>query len=66
MGNNYWLVIDTLRQAIDGRLSCKTLAEARFLLSVELDRTVVGGLPTEELSRLIGVFDGLSDIINAE
>lgn len=63
MKNNYWLVIDTLREAVNGTLDEKTLADARLALAMELDRLVVGGQSSDELTKLIGVLDELSDKI---
>ncbi len=63
MGNNYWIVINTLRDAVNFRANKKQVSEARLALAMTLDRAVVGGLPSDEIERLIGVLDELSDKI---
>lgn len=66
MENNYWLVINTLHDAVDGRANKNQLSEARLALAMALDRAVVGGLPSDEIERLIGVLDELSDKIEEQ
>lgn len=63
MENNYWLVINVLRDAVDGRANKNQVSDARLALAMALDRAVVGGLPSDEIKRLIGVLDELSDKI---
>lgn len=63
MENNYWLVINAYRDVVDSRANKKSLVEARLALAMALDRAVVGGLPSDEIERLIGVLDELSDKI---
>lgn len=63
MENNYWLVINVLRDAVDGRVNKNQVSDARLALAMALDRAVVGGLPSDEIKRLIGVLDELSDKI---
>ena len=63
MENNYWLVINVLRDAVDGRVNKNQVSDARLALAMALDRAVVGGLPYDEIKRLIGVLDELSDKI---
>lgn len=63
MENNYWLVINALRDAVDGCANKNQVSEARLALAMALDRAVVGGLPSDEIERLIGVLDELSDKI---
>lgn len=63
MENNYWLVINALRDAVDGRANKNQVSEARLAIAMALDRAVVGGLPSDEIERLIGVLDELSDKI---
>lgn len=63
MENNYWLVINAYRDVVDSRANKKSLVEARLALAMALDRAVVGGLPYDEIERLIGVLDELSDKI---
>lgn len=63
MENNYWLVINVLRDAVDGRANKNQVSDARLALAMALDRAVVGGLPSDEIERLIGVLDELSDKI---
>lgn len=63
MENNYWLVINVLRDAVDGRANKNQVSDARLALDMALDRAVVGGLPSDEIERLIGVLDELSDKI---
>lgn len=66
MENNYWLVINTLRDAVDGRANINQVSETRLALAMALDRAVVGGLPSDEIERLIGVLDELSDKIEEQ
>lgn len=63
MENNYWLVINVLRDAVDGRANKNQVSDARLALAMALDRAVVGGLPSDEIERLIGVLNELSDKI---
>lgn len=42
MKNNYWLVIDALRDSVDGRANKNQVSEARLALAMALDRAVVG------------------------
>jgi len=63
MENNYWLVINALRDAVNFRANKEQVSEARLALAMALDRAVVGGLPSDEIERLIGVLDELSDKI---
>lgn len=66
MENNYWLVINAYRDVVDSRANKKSLVEARLALAMALDRAVVGGLPSDEIERLIGVLDELSDKIEEQ
>lgn len=66
MKNNYWLVINTLRDAVIFGENKDTLNKARLALSMELDRRVVGGTSSDETLRLLGVLDELSDKIAEE
>lgn len=59
MENNYWLVINALRDAVIFGANKNALNKVRLALSMELDRCVVGGTSSDEVSRLIGVFDEL-------
>lgn len=59
MENNYWLVINALRGAVNGRANRNEIAEARLRLSMALDHN----LPTDEINRLIGALNELSDNI---
>ena len=63
MENNYWLVINVLRDVVDGRANKNQVSEARLALAMALDRAVVGGQSSDEMERLIGVLDELSDKI---
>lgn len=63
MENNYWLVINALRDAVDGRANKNQVSEARLALAMELDRLVVGGQSSDELTKLVEVLDELSDKI---
>ncbi len=63
MENNYWLVINALRGAVNGRANRNEIAEARLRLSMALDRAVIYNLPTDEINRLIGALNELSDNI---
>lgn len=64
--NSYWLVINALRDMVNCGANKNSLSDARLALSIELDRRVVGGLPSDETTRLIGVLDELSDKIAGE
>lgn len=66
MKNNYWLVINALRETLSGRVNKNTLDKARLTLSLALDRAVVGGTSSDEFLRLIGVLNELSDKIAEE
>lgn len=63
MENNYWLVIDTLFETATSGPNRKHIAETRFKLATAFDRAVVCNLPSDEIERLIGVLDELSDKI---
>lgn len=63
MENNYWLVINALRGAVNGRANRNEIAKARLRLSMALDRAVIYNLPTDEINRLIGALNELSDNI---
>lgn len=41
MENNYWLVINALRGAVNGRANRNEIAKARLRLSMALDRAVI-------------------------
>ena len=66
MKDSYWLVIDALREMINSTADREMLTGARLSLSLELDRAVVGGTSSDEIERLIGVLDELSDKIAGE
>ncbi len=66
MENNYWLVINTLRDVVSRKCDENMLRNARLKLAMALDRAVVGGLPSDEIERLIGVLDELSDKIEEQ
>lgn len=60
MENSYWTVINTLLSFVEGgRVDAATLKNAHLRLSTELDRRIVGNLPSEEIKRLLAVLDGL-------
>lgn len=60
MTENYWLVINALKSALNGTLTDKNLREARLALSIALDKRVVYQQPSEDITQLLGVLDGLT------
>lgn len=57
---SYWTVINALLSFVEsGRVDAATLKEAHLRLSNELDRRIVGNLPTEETKKLISALNGL-------
>lgn len=66
MENNYWLVINALVDCLEHGVDRERLKEASFKLATELDRRVVGNLPTDEIKRLVGVLERLNYEVFAE
>lgn len=60
MTENYWLVINALKSALNGTLTDKNLREARLALSIALDKRIVYQQPSEDITQLLGVIDGLT------
>ena len=61
MNEDIWSAIEALAGVATGDLGEDALKKARYRLSLALDRVVVGNLPSEDFSRLIGVLNQVSD-----
>ena len=60
MQDNYWTVIDFLVGCIKNKsIDADELKNARYRLSVALDKRLVCNLPADEINRLVAVLDGL-------
>ncbi|WP_289075729.1 hypothetical protein [uncultured Bacteroides sp.] len=60
MQENYWTMIDFLVGCIRNKgVDADELKNARYRLSVALDKRLVCNLPSDEIKRLISVLDGL-------
>lgn len=63
----HWIVIETLLDCIENGVNEKKLRNATLQLDMELDRYLVGNLPTEELERLKSTLERLNyDIVHNE
>ena len=64
---HHWIVIDTLVDCLEHGIDRNKLREATLQLDMELDRCLVGNLPTGEVERLKSTLERLNyDIVHNE